>query len=264
MQSYPFKLTVSLMLLLVFSACTSRKVSTGTKLAEPVKASRILDLSHPMSEEMPYWPGGVPFKMDRLVDYDHGYRLHKYSMGENVGTHVDAPAHFIKDKRSIADIPLSSLVVPIARIDVSSKVIKNQDYQLSIEDLNAWEKEYGSIPKNALVVLDTGWHKKFTNPKEYINLDDQDIMHFPGYGPEVAKLLAKREIAGIGIDTLSLDYGPSKTFDTHVAMLKANKYQIENMANLSALPPLGATAVIGVLPVKGGTQAQARIYALLP
>ncbi len=74
----------------------------------------------------------------------------------------------------------------------------------------------------------------------------------------------ERDVAGIGIDTLSLDYGPSKDFATHAIMLKANKYQIENMANLDALPATGATAIIGVLPVRGGSQAQARIFALMP
>ena len=68
----------------------------------------------------------------------------------------------------------------------------------------------------------------------------------------------------LGIDTLSLDHRPSNDFPTHVVMLGANKYLIENMANLDALPPTGATVIIGVLPVQDGTQAQARVLALLP
>jgi kynurenine formamidase len=47
-------------------------------------------------------------------------------------------------------------------------------------------------------------------------------------------------------------------------MLGANKYMIENMANLDALPSTGATVIVGVLPVQDGSQAQARILALLP
>jgi kynurenine formamidase len=89
-------------------------------------------------------------------------------------------------------------------------------------------------------------------------------MHFPGYHPSAAKVLVERDVAGIAIDTLSLDFGGSKTFGTHVVMLKANKYQIENLANLDALPPTGATIVVGVLPVREGTQAQARVLAFLP
>jgi kynurenine formamidase len=76
--------------------------------------------------------------------------------------------------------------------------------------------------------------------------------------------LIDRGAVGVGIDTLSLDFGPSKDFAFHVAMLKANKYQIENMANLDALPVTGATVIVAVLPVLEGSQAQARILALLP
>lgn len=89
-------------------------------------------------------------------------------------------------------------------------------------------------------------------------------MHFPGYGADSAEILLVRDVAGIGIDTLSLDHGPSKNFATHVVMLKANKYQVENLANLDALPATGATIVVGVLPVKNGSQAQARVLAFLP
>lgn len=93
-------------------------------------------------------------------------------------------------------------------------------------------------------------------------MDADGVIHFPGYGKDAGELLVARDV--VGIDTLSIDHGPSKDFATHVVVLRANKYQIENMANLDALPPTGATVVIGVLPVKEGSQAQARIYAFLP
>jgi kynurenine formamidase len=89
-------------------------------------------------------------------------------------------------------------------------------------------------------------------------------MHFPGYGKDAAEVLLERDVVGIAIDTLSLDHGASKDFATHVLMLKANKYQIENMANLDVLPPVGAVVSVAVLPVRGGSQAQARIFAFLP
>ncbi len=228
-------------------------------------ATKVIDLSQPMYEGMPYWPGGVPFKMERLVDYDSGgYQLHKFSMGENTGTHIDAPSHFIKGNQSIDKIPLNKLVVPIVLINIQKQSRANSDYQLKVSDIKDWETKNGEIPCGSLVVLNTGWHKKFNNPEQYINMDKDKVMHFPGYSPDAAKLLLKRNVAGIGIDTLSLDFGKSTNFATHVLMLKANKFQIENMANLDALPGKGATAVIGVLPVKGGSQAQARIFAFLP
>jgi kynurenine formamidase len=228
-------------------------------------ASKAVDLTHVMHDDMAFWPGGVPFKKEVIVNYDNGgYLLHKFTMGENTGTHVDAPAHFIKGNLVIDKLPINQLILPIVVIDMKSQARKNPDYELSAQDVLNWESKNGLIPANSLVALNSGWHAKFDKPKQYINMDSENIMHFPGYSPEAAKLLVERNVSGIGIDTLSLDHGASKTFATHGVMLKANKYQVENMANLDALPAVGATAIIGVLPVRGGSQAQARIFALLP
>jgi kynurenine formamidase len=233
-------------------------------LRRTIQATQVIDLTHTMHENMPFWPGGVSFKKIRLVDYDQGYQLHKFDMGENTGTHVDAPSHFIKGKRPIDQIPLADLIVPAVVIDVQDKVTAHADYQLAADDVVAWEAKHGTIPAGALVILNTGWHKRFGEGQRYLNLDANQVMHFPGYSKESAALLVQRDVVGIGIDTLSLDHGPSKDFPTHVAMLGANKYMIENMANLDALPPTGATVMVGVLPVQDGSQAQARLFALLP
>jgi kynurenine formamidase len=233
-------------------------------LRERVQARRILDLTHMMHEGMPYWPGGVPFKMIRLVDYDQGYRLHRFEMGENTGTHVDAPSHFAKGKRAIHEIPLADLVVPAVVIDAKARVAANPDYQLAAADIAAWEGRHGRIPAGSLAIMNTGWSARFASQAAYANQDPGQVMHFPGFGKDAAEALIARGVAGIGIDTLSLDHGPSKDFATHHLMLGANKYMVENLANLDALPPTGATVVIGVLPVKDGSQAQARVFALLP
>ena len=221
----------------------------------------VVDLTHVMHPQMPVWPGGIPFKMERLVDYDEGYRLHKFEVGENTGTHVDAPGHFVEGKRSIDQIPVDELVVPAVVIDIAGMVAQDPDYQLSANDIVDWEGAFGQIPVGSLVIAHTGWHKRFHDPVKYINQDAQGVMHFPGVSPDAAQLLVERDVAGIGIDTLSLDHGPSKDFVTHKTMLGADKFQ---MANVDRLPETGATVVIGVLPVAEGSQAQARIIALVP
>ncbi len=233
-------------------------------LRKTVTASRVVDLTHPMHDAMAYWPGGVPFKLTRLVDYDKGYRLHKFEMGENTGTHVDAPGHFVKGKRAIDELPLADLVVPAVVIDARAAVAADPDYRLGAADVEAWEARHGRVPAGALAILNTGWYKRFDRPARYANMDANGVMHFPGYGADAARLLAARGVAGIGIDTLSIDHGPSKDFAAHLVMLGANRYQIENLANLDALPATGAVAIVGVLPVRGGSQAQARVLALLP
>lgn len=224
----------------------------------------IVDLTHMMHPDMVFWPGGVGFKMERLADYDSGYRVHKLEMGENTGTHVDAPAHFVEGQPGIAKIPVSELVVPAVVIDVKEKAAADPDYQLSGNDIVDWEAAYGKIEVGALVLANTGWHKRFNDPAKYVNQDAEGVMHFPGYSAEAAELLVERDVVGIGIDTLSIDPGASKDFLAHKTMLGAGKYQLENLANLDALPPTGATVIVGVLPISEGTQAQARVLALVP
>jgi kynurenine formamidase len=233
-------------------------------LKTSLATTKVVDLTHQLHDEMAYWPGGVPFKKTLLVDYREGYLLHKFEMGENTGTHVDAPAHFVQGRKTIDQLALSELIVPAVVIDVRDKAQANPGYQLSASDVEAWEAKYGKLPAGSLVILNTGWHKRFNDPKRYINMDADKVMRFPGFGPDSAKLLVERNVAGIGIDTLSIDFGASKDFQAHRIVLGANKYQIENLANLDALPPTGATVFVGVLPVRGGSQAQARIVAFLP
>ncbi len=242
--------------------------SLGLQAAEdiqPFSASKAIDLTHVLHNDMVYWPGGVPFTKEVLVDYKTGgYLLHKFTTGENTGTHVDAPAHFVEGKLPIDKLTLKNLIVPMVVIDIQEQTAKNPNYVLSTADIEVWEKQHGTIPENSFVALNTGWHKKFNSPKDYINFDENKNMHFPGYSTAAAELLVKRNIAGIGIDTLSIDTGTSKDFASHIVMLKANKYQVENMAQLDNVPATGSTVIIGVLPVQSGSEAQARIIALLP
>lgn len=238
--------------------------ASAEELRQKVAASKVVDLTHPLYDAMPFWPGSVPFKKTRLVDYDQGYQLHKFEMGENTGTHVDAPSHFDEGNVAIDRLALQDLVVPAVVIDVKDKVADNPDYQLTDADIRNWEAANGAIPAGALVILNTGWNKRFGDPEAYVNADANNVMHFPGYHPDSAAVLIERGIVGVGIDTMSIDFGGSGDFAFHNAMLKAGNYQIENMANLDALPTRGATVIVGVLPVKDGSQAQARILALLP
>jgi kynurenine formamidase len=242
----------------------SRPVATRPARPCPTPDFRVVDLSHAMHEGMPYWPGGVPFKMTRLVDYDQGYRAHTFEVGENTGTHVDAPAHFVQGGRTIDQLSAAELVMPLVVIDVSQKTKGDPDYALSANDVVDWEAANGNVPPGSLVVANTGWHALFSSAPQYVNQDDAGVMHFPGFAADAAQLLIERDVAGIATDTLSIDPGRSKDFAVHKLMLGADKLMLENLANLGDLPESGATVVIGVLRVTGGTQAQARVLALIP
>ncbi len=272
MSSLCAKLVVAALIIASAAACDTRPArcpkilkSRSLKVGHclPVR-QRVVDLTHLLQDGMPVWPGAVPFKLTRLADYDQGFRSHKLEIGDNVGTHVNAPSHFVEGKRSIDQIPVEELVVPAVVLDLRARVKDQPDYRISANDVVDWEAVNGPIPVGSLVIANTGWHRRFVDPAQYVNQDAEGVKHFPGFSADAAQLLVERDVMGIGIDTLSLDAGSATDFVVHRLTLGANKIQIENLANLDALPEVGATVIIGLLPVANGSQAQARIIALVP
>ncbi|MFQ5839932.1 MAG: cyclase family protein [Candidatus Methylomirabilales bacterium] len=242
-------------------------MASGHGLLERVltNRARIVDLTYPLSETTQHWPGGVPFRKELAADYDKGYRKFTFSMGEDVGTHIDAPAHFFRGGLTIDKIPLERLIGPAAVLDVRRKVARAPDYCLTIEDLQDWEETHGRIPRGSVVILHTGWGSRWQSVDRYRNMDREGVMHFPGFSGESATfLLRRREIVGIGIDTLSLDFGGSRDFPAHQIMLKAGKFQIENLANVGQLPPSGAVLFAIPLKIVEGPESEGRVFALVP
>jgi len=199
-----------------------------------------------------------------------GFRKERYTMGCDIGTHIDSPGHFICGGRFVHELSLNELTAPGAVVDVTEKCKGDAAYQLSVDDLTQWETEFGKIPDNALVVMKTGWCSRFTSSNksngggDYLNKDKDGKMMFPGFSPEAARwLIAERSIVGIGIDTASLDYGLTSTYPVHVIILGADKYQIENMKLREV--PAGQSCVFISLPikVKDGPEAEARVMAVL-
>ncbi len=224
----------------------------------------VVDLSHTLHPDIPLWPGNPPFELRNLARLpEHGYYSNAFSCPEHIGTHLDAPIHFVEGRRSMHEVPASQLVGEACVIDVREKVALNPDYLVSVRDLRDFENRYGQIPAGAFVIARTGWEERWADPKRYVNMDEQGVMHFPGFGEDAARLLVERNVAGVGIDTLSIDHGPSKDFIAHKILLGANKIALENLANLRALPPRGATIIVGALKIRDGSGAPARVLALV-
>jgi kynurenine formamidase len=189
-------------------------------------------------------------------------------MSEHGGTHIDAPIHFGEGKQSVDAIPLQNLVAPAVVIDVRAAVEQDRDYRLTVHDIEAWESRHGRIPSGAVVVMLTGWGKRWPDKNRYLGTDtpsDPKTLHFPGFSKEAAEfLVTQRKVDGIGIDTPSIDYGPSQDFVVHQIVNGADRYGLENIANLEQLPPKGALLVSLPIKIKGGTGGPVRIIAILP
>lgn len=253
----------SLFIILIgMGGCQSLRQTSGT----------LLDLTYPFDEHTIYWPNNASFHWEQS-SWGHTHKGYWYASGvfsasEHGGTHLDAPIHFAESGWSVDEIPLSHLTGKAIVIDIRTKTRLDPDYMLQVEDIAKWETQYGIIPNRAIVFLLTGWGQFWPDPSRYLGSptpEDTTTLHFPGFSAEsISFLIDQRAIVGIGIDTASIDPGQSQTFLAHQVLGKANRYAIENVAQLEKLPPNGATITALPMKIKGGTGGPVRILATVP
>lgn len=226
----------------------------------------VIDLSHVFSTTGPtYTPGEAPTREDHVTVAANGFYIQKWSLFEHAGTHVDIPAHFIADGETVDNYPPARLLTRAVVIDITAKVEGDDDAMLTVDDIGAWESANGQIPECALVCMYSGWESRWNDVDAFRNPDADGTMHFPGFSPEAAEfLVTERNIFGIAVDTLSLDFGASATFDVHYTILGAGKYGIENIANLAAIKDNpDAKVVLGVPRWEAGSGGPCRVLALV-
>lgn len=196
------------------------------------------------------------------------YASYNYGGSEHVGTHLDAPFHFAEGKWTTDRIPLGRTIGPGVVIDARRRTDKNRDYLLAVEDIRAWEKVHGRLPAGAIVLIHTGWGKYWGDRKRYFGTEEAGNvtnLHFPGVSKQAAEFLIKqRRVKAVGIDTPSIDHGPSRDFAAHQILGAANVPIFENVARLELIPPKGATIFAIPMKIQGGSGAPLRIFALLP
>ncbi len=224
---------------------------------------KVVDLTHTLAPDFPTYFGTPGLELEALFTFaDDGFNILSWALNEHTGTHMDAPFHF-SEENSADLIPVENLIGPLAVIDIRAKAEADPDAELTVEDLQIWEGENGQIPPGAIVAMNSGWDAHVATDK-FRNADDDEVMHFPGFHLDtVDLLLTERDVKGIMVDTLSLDYGPSADFAVHYKWLPANKWGIENVANLGELPPLGATVFVGGPKIAGASGGPSRVIALV-
>jgi len=233
-----------------------------------------LDLTHDYSSETVYWPTAEPFKLGTvtagMTKKGYYYSAYEFCAAEHGGTHIDAPIHFAQGGKTVDEIPLTQLIAPAVKVDVSEQAIANRDYQIGVEDFNAWESRHGKIPDGSIVLLQTGYGRYWPNRVQYLGTDKRGAegvaeLHFPGLQPAAAEWLVKnRKISAVGIDTASIDYGRSQMFGSHVMLMGHNVPAFENIANLDKVPTVGMQIVALPMKIKGGSGGPLRIVAFVP
>jgi len=235
---------------------------------------RLVDLTHRFNADTIYWPTEKGFQFQ---PGDNGrnpkgyyYAANRFATAEHGGTHLDAPRHFSADGLTADELPLERLIGEAAVIDVTTQCGANPTYRVTIDDLMAWEETHGRQLRNVIVLLKTGWSARWESRTAYLGTDKTGpeavaALRFPGLDPLAATWLGRqRTIKAVGIDTASIDYGPSTHFESHVALCAANIPIFENVAALEQLPAEAATVTALPMKIEGGSGGPLRIIAQLP
>ena len=222
---------------------------------------KMIDLTHTLSSEVPTWDGSCGFYLESKNEDDQLFRVQKMKMDAGIGTHMDAPAHLFPERASIADIPCEQLIVPACIINVTERA--HADYEISLKDVVDYELHYGPIQPQSIVIAYTGWSRYWNDPHAYRNADASGHMHFPAFSAPTVAFLLTRNIAGIGIDTLSPDC-LDHSFPVHRLVLEAGKYIIENVADCSQMPAKGGYIMSLPLKCQGSTESPIRMIGLVP
>jgi kynurenine formamidase len=243
-----------------FSVMTAQPATA----AAPRTFSSIVDLTHQLHEDIPTYFGSKQFFSEKKFSLKaDGLNLNEWRFSEHVGTHIDAPLHFSEDGQDVSELPLASLYVPLVIIDVREGASRSPDYQVSPGDIQEHIKRHGPLPKGCCVAMQSGWSKLIDSPK--FRGETSSGLHFPGFHPDAIELLLKEsEAFGIAVDTLSLDFGQSKTFETHKNWLPTGRWGVECLNLVDSIPVRGAYLFVGCPKVRQGTGGPSRVVAFLP
>ena len=221
-----------------------------------------VDLTHELSPETPHWFGFKPLQADLLFDYAEGtpedmmapMRCIQYSVASQYGTHTDVPRHFWGSGRDMSAITVQELMYPLVVIDKSAECAANSDFMLTVDDLKAWEAQYGRIPEGAFVAFRSDWYKK----PNLDNPDENGVPHYPGWDKAAIQwLVEERNIGAIGHEPADTDPGFVTTkegaypYPGEQYILQVDRIQIEVMRNLDQVPPVGSLIVCGAMDCHG-------------
>lgn len=233
---------------------------------------RLIDLTHPFDETTLYWPTSPSgFVLKSLF---HGrtpggffYAANEMAAPEHGGTHIDSPIHFAERGSTTEKVELDRLVAPAIVIDISRAAARSPDALLEPVDVERFEAERGAIEPGTIVLVRTGWADRWPDRKRYLGDDkpgDASRLHFPGISRAAADLLVTRRVAAVGIDTASIDHGPSTDFVAHQVLMGADIPAFENVSSLAEVPPRGAVVIALPMKIRGGSGGPLRIVAWVP
>ncbi len=229
------------------------------------RGRQVIDLTHRLVRTFPSFLGPQAVFDEVLFTIpDDGFYTKQWTFDEHIGTHIDTPGHFNLGQALVDELDPETLIAPIAVVDIKRKAQNDPNATVDPADLVAYERRHGRIPRGALVCMNSGWDDKVGDGDEFRGGAGFPDLNFPGFSADATDwLVTKRDVVGIGVDTLSLDPGNSQTFDVHVSFLGSGRYGIENVANLDGIPAKGALGFVGPIPWEEGSGSPCKVLAIV-
>ncbi len=229
--------------------------------------AKYVDLTHTITPAIPVWAGFAPSKFARTVNPKTGqpyeykadnFEASAYSLStDQLGTQLDPPAHWNPDYPAIDELPATFCVRPLVVISIVEQVKKDPGYQMTVADVEAWEKENGPIPAGSVVFIRSDWSKRWPDPA--LATEEK----FPGVKLDALKFLhLQRKILFHGHEALDTDTTPD--LEGEAWLLRNGYTQAEGVCNLDQVPETGALVEIGYPKFGGGTGGYARYIAVCP
>ena len=238
----------------------------------------VIDLTAPLSDRTPIlqlpppFANTQPFALQEISNYDDrgpAWYWNNFSAGEHVGTHFDAPVHWVTGKNGldVSQVPARQLIGPAVVLDKSADCASNPDFLLEVSDIEDWQKQHGPLPKGGWLLFRTGWDSRASDQAAFLNANATGS-HTPGVSAECARWLAEEApITGFGVETVGTDAGAAHSFQPafpcHQYLLGAGKYGLTQLANLERVPVTGAILIAAPLPIVRGSGSPARVLALV-
>ncbi len=234
---------------------------------DSLKTAKYVDLTHTITPSIPVWAGFGTSTFAPTVNpaahqpytYEKdGFEATHYDLAtDQLGTQLDPPAHWNPTYPAIDELPPTYTLRPLVVIPIQDKAARDPGYQMTVADIEAWEKRNGRIPEGSVVFIRSDWSREWPNPA----LATRKV--FPGITLEALKFLhLQRKILLHGHEALDTDTTP--TMEGEAWLLRNGYTQAEGVANLDQVPEKGALVAIGFPKFKGGTGGYARYIAICP
>jgi len=238
------------------------------QLAPLLEGRTYTDLTHAFHPGQPHFAAFPDESREALFDMEKGdgFTAHRYSIVGQWGTHVDPPSHFVRGGRTLDQIPVEQMLLPMVVLDISDRVRNDEDATPTLADVQAWEERNGRILAGSFVALRTGWSQRWPDAQAMANKDQAGISHTPGWSREVLEyLIENRAVAAVGHEQTDTDPGVATSqqdFSLETYVLAQDKWQIELLANLDNVPEAGAVVVATWAKPLEGSGFPARVFAI--